>query len=131
MDQVSEDQGLPIAHVSDIALTTAFVLGGNRCWPGACRGREAGGHAEPAGHVLAEELLDKARPIAEKFSDPCRVPQLKGQFRVRGAGIFELPDQLGPVRGRGDSDDETFRAQRPGPSANLAMARVRSDSLNS
>ena len=36
------------------------------------------------------------------------------QVGVRGAGIFELPDQLGPVRGRGDSDDETFRAARPG-----------------
>lgn len=87
----------------------------NRCWTGACRSREAGRHAVPASHVLAEELLDKARPVTEKFSDPCRVPQLKGQVGVRGAGIFELPDQLGPVRGRGDSDDQTFRAEGPGP----------------
>jgi hypothetical protein len=28
---VSEDQGLPIAHASDITLTTAFVLG-DACW---------------------------------------------------------------------------------------------------
>jgi hypothetical protein len=27
---VSEDRGLPIGHPSDIALTTAFVLGGPR-----------------------------------------------------------------------------------------------------
>jgi hypothetical protein len=27
MDQVSEDQGLPIAHANGIALTRSFVLG--------------------------------------------------------------------------------------------------------
>ncbi len=30
MMKVSEDQGLPIGHAREIALTTAFVLGGNR-----------------------------------------------------------------------------------------------------
>ena len=30
MDQVSEDQGLPIGHASDITLTPAFVLGSAR-----------------------------------------------------------------------------------------------------
>jgi hypothetical protein len=30
MDQVSEAQGLPIGHGSEIALTTTFVIGGVR-----------------------------------------------------------------------------------------------------
>jgi hypothetical protein len=30
MDQVSEDQGLPIGHNSQITLTSTFVLGGAR-----------------------------------------------------------------------------------------------------
>ena len=30
MDQVSEAQGLPIGHDSEIALTSTFVLGGAR-----------------------------------------------------------------------------------------------------
>jgi hypothetical protein len=79
------------------------------------RPAEVGRKAESMSHLLAAELLDKAWPVAAQLTDPCPIPQLRGQARVRCAGIFKLPDPLGPIRGRGDSGDETLWAERSVP----------------
>jgi hypothetical protein len=69
---VSEDRGLPIAHDSDVVLTTVFVLRGADAGPALpCRHSETAGISSGHARITAERAL------------PAALLRLSGRVRLR------------------------------------------------